>query len=50
MRRICGALLAMSLLVPAPALMKSCSGMGHMDAGSTTVTAQAYLARETQVS
>jgi hypothetical protein len=42
MRRIGRVLLALSLLVPTPALMKSCgSGMGHMEAGGTTVIAQA---------
>lgn len=47
MRRI-AFLLAISLLVPTPALMKSCGGggMGHMEAGSATVAAQAFLAHE----
>jgi hypothetical protein len=48
MRRIL-VLLAVSLLFPTPALMKSRGGghMGHMEAGagSATVNAQAYHAR-----
>jgi hypothetical protein len=43
MRRIGRLLLTISLLVPTPALMKSCGGggMGHMEASSATVTVQA---------
>lgn len=43
MHRIGRVLLAISLLVPTPALMKSCGGggMSHMEAGSATVTVQA---------
>jgi hypothetical protein len=54
MRRIGRVLLALSLLIPTPALMKSCGGggMGHMEAGtgSATVTAQAYFACECRLS
>ena len=38
MRRIGRVLLAISLLVSTPALMKSCGG--RMEAGSTTATAE----------
>jgi hypothetical protein len=48
MRRIGRVLLALSLLVPTPALMKSCGGgMGHMEAGVTTVIAQAWYSMQT---
>jgi hypothetical protein len=45
MRHIGRFLIVISLLVPTPALMKSCGGgMGHMEPGGTTVTAQVHLA------
>ena len=53
MRRMGRVLVAISLLIPTPALMKSCggSGMGHMQAGTANaMAAQAYVAREARPS